>query len=37
MGIVLNIDNMHLFDAETNQSLAFEYKAAGVREAAMPV
>ncbi len=26
IGMVINIDNMHLFDADTNLSLAYEYK-----------
>jgi multiple sugar transport system ATP-binding protein len=26
MGLVFNIDNMHLFDADTNLSLSYEYK-----------
>ena len=26
IGVALNIDNLHVFDADTNLSLAYEYK-----------
>ena len=29
LGIAFNVDNLHVFDADTNLSLSYEYKTAG--------